>query len=180
MELDEDTTKELKGKISKIKAERGGDNDSKGRGVIYLGHIPYGFYEDEMRGFFGQFGTVTRLRLSRSKKTGRSKGYGFVEFAHLEVAEVVAKVMHGYLLFGRVLSSHVVPPSEQHQTLWKGANKKFKLQPRRKMAREQMTKSKSAQQAAKSLHRNKAIQKKKKKKTQDKLKELGIEYKYPS
>lgn len=38
------------------------------RGVIYLGHIPHGFYENEMRQYFSQFGTVTRLKLARSKK----------------------------------------------------------------------------------------------------------------
>ena len=38
------------------------------RGVVYLGHIPPGFYEPQMKKFFGQFGRVTRLRLSRSKK----------------------------------------------------------------------------------------------------------------
>ena len=38
------------------------------RGVIYLGHIPYGFFEDEMRSYFSQFGTVTRLKLYRSRK----------------------------------------------------------------------------------------------------------------
>eukprot|EP00656_Telonema_subtile_P039070 TRINITY_DN4420_c0_g1_i3.p1 TRINITY_DN4420_c0_g1~~TRINITY_DN4420_c0_g1_i3.p1 ORF type:complete len:261 (-),score=110.33 TRINITY_DN4420_c0_g1_i3:63-845(-) len=149
------------------------------RGVIYLGHIPFGFFEDEMRGFFSQFGAVTRLRLSRSKKTGRSKGYAFVEFSHAEVAEVVAKVMHGYLLFGRVLASRVVPSEEQHETLWRGANKKFKITPWRKLAREQMNKPKSKEQAAKSLHRKKANQKKKRKNTQSKLKDLGVDYKFP-
>lgn len=39
--------------------------------VIYLGHIPHGFYEKQMQGFFSQFGEVSRLRLSRSKKTGQ-------------------------------------------------------------------------------------------------------------
>lgn len=38
------------------------------RGVIYLGRIPHGFYEDEMKSYFSQFGTVTRLKLYRSKK----------------------------------------------------------------------------------------------------------------
>jgi RNA recognition motif-containing protein len=38
--------------------------------VIYIGHIPHGFYEEQMRGFFSQFGIVTRVRLSRSKKVG--------------------------------------------------------------------------------------------------------------
>ena len=37
-------------------------------GVLYLGHIPHGFYEDQMRGFFSQFGTVSRLRLARNTK----------------------------------------------------------------------------------------------------------------
>lgn len=38
------------------------------RGVIYLGRIPHGFYEDQMRNYFSQFGDITRLRLSRNKK----------------------------------------------------------------------------------------------------------------
>lgn len=37
-------------------------------GVIYIGQIPHGFYEDEMQGFFSQFGKVYRVRLVRSKK----------------------------------------------------------------------------------------------------------------
>lgn len=40
------------------------------KGVLYLGRIPHGFYEDEMRSYFSQFGDVTRLRLSRNKKVG--------------------------------------------------------------------------------------------------------------
>merc|ERR1712106_684617 len=49
------------------------------RGVVYVSHVPHGFYEKQMREFFGQFGTVTDLRLGRSKKTGRSCGYAFIE-----------------------------------------------------------------------------------------------------
>jgi hypothetical protein len=37
-------------------------------GVVYLGRIPHGFFESQMRAYFSQFGKVTRLRLSRSKK----------------------------------------------------------------------------------------------------------------
>ena len=44
------------------------EGGSSKRGVIYVGHIPHGFFEQEMRGFFSQFGTVTRLRLARSRK----------------------------------------------------------------------------------------------------------------
>jgi len=38
------------------------------KGVIYIGHIPHGFYEQELRGFFSQFGTVTRVKLARSRE----------------------------------------------------------------------------------------------------------------
>ena len=40
------------------------------RGVLYVGHIPPGFCEPQMKKYFAQFGTITRLRLSRSKRTG--------------------------------------------------------------------------------------------------------------
>lgn len=42
-------------------------------GVVYIGHIPHGFYEEAMNGFFKQFGDVVRVRISRSKKSGRCK-----------------------------------------------------------------------------------------------------------
>lgn len=36
--------------------------------MIYLGRIPHGFYEAQMKSYFAQFGDVTRLRLSRNKR----------------------------------------------------------------------------------------------------------------
>lgn len=37
-------------------------------GVIYVGHLPLGLFEPQLKTYFEQFGTVLRLRLSRSKK----------------------------------------------------------------------------------------------------------------
>lgn len=37
-------------------------------GAIYVGHLPLGLFEPQLRSYFEQFGTVLRLRLSRSKK----------------------------------------------------------------------------------------------------------------
>ena len=65
-----------------------GYSDPKNRGSVYISHVPHGFYEKQMRAFFSQFGTVTNLRLGRSKKTGKSRGYAFVEFKFMEVAKV--------------------------------------------------------------------------------------------
>ena len=94
--------------------------------TIYLGHIPHGFYEKEMEGFFSQFGVVTNLRLSRSKRTGASKGYAFIEFGDAETASIAAKTMDKYLMHGKQLVAHVVPPETANRPkLFKGADKPF-------------------------------------------------------
>ena len=71
-------------------------NNSGLSNVIYIGHIPHGFYEKQMKGFFSQFGHVSQVRLSRNKKTGKSKHYGFIQFMSPDVAEIVADAMNGY------------------------------------------------------------------------------------
>ena len=94
--------------------------------TIYIGHIPHGFYEKEMEGFFSQFGTVTNLRLSRSKRTGASKGYAFIEFGDAETAAIAAKTMDKYLMHGKQLVAHVVPPeTASRPKLFKGSDKPF-------------------------------------------------------
>ncbi|RYP63587.1 hypothetical protein DL771_009195 [Monosporascus sp. 5C6A] len=103
-------------------------------GVLYVGRIPHGFYEHEMRQYFSQFGNILRLRLSRSKRTGASKHFAFLEFEDAAVAEVVQKTMDNYLLFGHVLKCKIVPKSQIHENLWKGANKRFKKVPGNKIA----------------------------------------------
>ena len=80
-----------------------------------------------MRGFFSQFGDVTNLRLSRSKRTGNSKGYAFVEFADADVARIAAATMDRYLMHGKQLVAHVAPPElADRPGLFKGSDKPFK------------------------------------------------------
>lgn len=100
--------------------------DATKTGVVYIGHVPHGFYEREMRHYFKQFGEVSRLRLSRSKKTGRSRGYAFIEFADEQVAEITAKAMDGYLMHGQALVAKFVPPEKVHEETFKGCDKAFK------------------------------------------------------
>lgn len=62
-------------------------------GVIYIGRLPHGFYEHEMKSYFSQFGPIRNLRVSRNKKTGKPKHFAFVEFEEASTAEIVAKTM---------------------------------------------------------------------------------------
>ena len=86
-----------------------------------------------MRAYFTQFGTVNHVRLSRNKKTGKSKHYAFVEFASDEVAKIVADTMNNYLMYGHILKVALVPKEQIHPNLWKGADKRFKKVPWNKL-----------------------------------------------
>jgi nucleolar protein 15 len=95
--LSKDVEDALKEKIHQI------SKPSAKSGVVYLGRIPHGFYEEQMKEYFTQFGQVNQLRLSRNRKTGKSKHYGFIEFKSAEVAQIVAETMDNYLMFGHIL-----------------------------------------------------------------------------
>ncbi|XP_077009627.1 MKI67 FHA domain-interacting nucleolar phosphoprotein [Tamandua tetradactyla] len=88
-------------------------------GVIYVGHIPRGLFEPQLQAYFSQFGTVTRLRLSRSKKTGNTKGYAFVEFESDDVAKIVAETMNNYLFGERLLKCEFMAPEKVNEELFK-------------------------------------------------------------
>ncbi|KAJ1307588.1 hypothetical protein OPQ81_001684 [Rhizoctonia solani] len=142
------------------------------RGVLFLGQIPHGFYEDEMRAYFSQFGDVTRLRLSRNKKTGRSKHYGFIEFESASVAQIVSETMDNYLLMGNILQCKVIPKDQVHPQLWVGANRKWRTIPRDRIFRVQHNKPRTDEQ-------RKRVGRKLLKKQEDrqaKIRAAGIDY----
>ncbi|KAK7062841.1 nucleolar protein [Paramarasmius palmivorus] len=145
----------------KRKLEKAKRQPTENRGVIYLGRLPHGFYEDQLKAYFSQFGDVTRLRVSRNKKTGASKHYAFLEFESSSVAQIVAETMDNYLLMGHILRCKVIPKDEVHPELWVGANRKWRV-PR------------TEEEQAKA---NRRLIKRQKQK-QQKLEAAGIKYSY--
>ncbi|KAJ1376973.1 RNA-binding domain superfamily, partial [Sesbania bispinosa] len=53
--------------------------------VLYVGRIPHGFYEKKMEGYFGQFGTIKRLRIARNKRVRLLNLVPLYLFAHSHV-----------------------------------------------------------------------------------------------
>jgi RNA recognition motif-containing protein len=79
--------------------------------------LPWGFHEHQLREFLQQFGTISRLKLARSRHSGNSRHFAFVEFEDAEVAAIVAETMNGYMLYGRTLQCAVVPPERVHKRM---------------------------------------------------------------
>ncbi|GKU04152.1 ribosomal biogenesis protein gar2 [Fusarium langsethiae] len=154
------------------KAAKASNEDA---GVIYIGRIPHGFYEHEMRQYFEQFGPIVALRLSRNKKTGASKHYAFVKFAEASTAEIVAKTMDNYLLFGHILKCRVIPKEQVHDDMFKGANRRFKKVPWNKMAGHKLEKPLTESAWANKVEKENA----KRSKRAAKLKEIGYEFDAP-
>lgn len=138
-------------------------------GYMYIGHLPHGFYENEIKSYFKQFGRVVRVRLARSNKTGRYKGYGFVEFENIDVAQIAAEAMNNYLMFNRILKCHLIPKEKLHKLTFKDAGKPFHLKLASKY-RQKFNAQKSADQLKEIATRNQV----KMSKRLLKLKEAGI------
>ncbi|KAG1668828.1 hypothetical protein FOA52_004922 [Chlamydomonas sp. UWO 241] len=143
--------------------------------VVYIGHLPHGFYEKQLLAFFSQFGKLTRVRLSRNKKTGAAKHYAFMEFQYPEVAAVAAEAMDGYFMFSQQLSVKLVPVEKIHPQLFKAVKGKFKNVPWAKIERKRHDKELSPRELARRVAR--AI--KKDKLRQKKITEAGMDYVYP-
>lgn len=59
-----------------------------------------------MTEYFKQFGVVTNVRVIRSKRTGNSKGFAFVEFKEPSVGQIVAETMNNYLMGKRLIKGN--------------------------------------------------------------------------
>lgn len=177
IKLDSKTTDALQAKLKNKKASAAQPTaESKSnRGVIVLSHIPFGFFEDQMKSFFEQFGTVTRLRLSRAKRSGRSRGYAFVEFSDAEVAAIVAETMNDYLMYGRRLKCQVVPPEKVHPNTFKGRRPRTDITEKSHLAhRLSHNRTKTQQEMDRNVR--KLIEKEEKRRK--KLEAAGIDYEF--
>lgn len=77
---------------------------------MYIKHLPHGFFEEQLKSYFTQFGAVTRLRLARSTRTLGSKGYAFIEFKYPEVAQIAAEAMNNYIMFKQIIKTAYIAP----------------------------------------------------------------------
>lgn len=149
--------------------------ESEKPAVVYVGRIPHGFYENEMREYFKQFGEILKLRLSRNPKTGNSRHFAFIQFASHTVADIVARTMDNYLLFDHILKVKLVPDEQVHETLFKGANKRFKKVPWNKIRGRQL--EQGASEAVWAGRIEKEVKRRKGK--AEKMKAIGYEFEAP-
>ena len=70
---------------------------------IYVGNMSYDMDEKGMRKMFEKYGTVASSRTIENRRSGKSKGYGFVEMPNRAEAEAAVKALNGKDVMGRKL-----------------------------------------------------------------------------
>ncbi len=70
---------------------------------IYVGNLSYTSTPEEIGTLFGQFGTVTSVRIVKDRETGRSRGFAFVEMSDDAAADAAVENLNGKDFGGRNL-----------------------------------------------------------------------------
>lgn len=71
---------------------------------LFVGGLPYSTTDDELQQAFADYGTVASAVIIKDRETGRSKGFGFVEFESDDEGKAAETAMNGKELGGRSIT----------------------------------------------------------------------------
>jgi len=80
---------------------------------IYVGNLPFSIGFKELTELFEKFGEIEESVVIADKFNGRSKGFGFVNFADDKAADKAVKEMDGKDVNGRALKVKEATPREE-------------------------------------------------------------------
>lgn len=79
---------------------------------LYIGYLPPTMDDDTLIRLFTPFGVIVMAKVIKDRLTGTSKGYGFVKYSDVSMANQAIASMNGYHLEGRTIAVRVAgkPP----------------------------------------------------------------------
>jgi RNA recognition motif-containing protein len=77
---------------------------------IYVGNIPRGVTENELRELFQAFGEISSASVIKDKFSGESRGFGFVEMPNKEEGQKALAALNGKDFKGRPLTVNEARP----------------------------------------------------------------------
>jgi small subunit ribosomal protein S18 len=70
---------------------------------VFVGNFSFSVDDDQLRDYFNSAGTVVSAKVMKEGQGGRSRGFGFVEFAGAEDAQKAISELNGSVWEGRVI-----------------------------------------------------------------------------
>ena len=80
---------------------------------IYVSNLSYSVQDDDLRGFFSEYGEVSSAKVIMDKYTNRSKGFGFVEMPDDTAAQKAIAELDGGMVEGRAIKVMIAKPKEE-------------------------------------------------------------------
>ena len=68
---------------------------------LYVGNLPWSTSEEELEAYFAEHGEIVDVRIITEGRSGRSKGFGFVEMASDEAGKAAIEALNGKEFGGR-------------------------------------------------------------------------------
>lgn len=79
---------------------------------LFIGSLAYATTDDSLKAFFEEIGEVNSARVVTDRETGRSRGFGFVEFADEANNAKAVDQLNGKELDGRAINVSEARPKE--------------------------------------------------------------------
>lgn len=87
---------------------------------LFVGNLSYQTADNDLQDYFSQAGAVISVNIMLDKVTGKSRGFGFVEFATAAEAQKAVEQFHGKEFQGRTLTVNVARAREERAPRWTG------------------------------------------------------------
>ncbi len=79
---------------------------------LYVGGLPFATTDEDLQQLFAEFGTVASAKVIFDRETGRSKGFGFVEFENDDEGKAAEAAMNGKDVGGRSINVNEARPMQ--------------------------------------------------------------------
>lgn len=79
---------------------------------LFIGSLPWAVNDQELEDLFKDFGTIVSAKVIMDRESGRSKGFGFVEYADDDAAKAAMEKLNGSDLQGRTIVVSEARPLE--------------------------------------------------------------------
>jgi RNA recognition motif-containing protein len=82
---------------------------------LFVGGLPFATTDDELKELFAAHGAVASASVVRDRDTGRSRGYGFVEYENDDEGKAAETALNGSEIGGRTISVAQARPKEDRR-----------------------------------------------------------------
>ena len=79
---------------------------------IYVSNLSFDVQDEDLRGFFAEYGEVTSAKVIIDKMTNQSRGFGFVEMSDDEASRKAIAELDGATVEGRTIKVMEAKPKE--------------------------------------------------------------------